>query len=32
MRLRGTAVWAGVISGGISQIQDTRALNQGIIN
>lgn len=29
---RGTSFWTGVISGGVSQLQDTRALTSGQMN
>lgn len=29
MRIRGASLWAGIISGGIAQFQDTRALQNG---
>jgi outer membrane lipoprotein SlyB len=31
MRIRGASIWAGIISGGIAQYQDTRAYNKGYI-
>ncbi len=32
MRFRGASLWAGIISGGIAQFQDTRALQNGLMS